>query len=58
MVTLQINQIDVLPGQRVVLRGVTWQQFEAILEELGERRTTHLSYSKGTLEIVSPLPEP
>lgn len=56
MVTLQLNQIDVLPGQRVILRDVRWEQFEAILTELGERRTTRLAYSKGTLEIVAPLP--
>jgi Uma2 family endonuclease len=57
MVTLQLNQIDVLPGQRIILRGISWQQFGAILEEIGERRITRLAYSKGTLEIVAPLPE-
>jgi len=57
MVTLQLKQIDVLPGQRVVLRHVNWQLFEAILAELGEHRTIRLAYSKGTLEIVVPLPE-
>lgn len=57
MVTLQLKQIDVLPGQRVVLRHVNWQLFEAILTELGEHRTIRLAYSKGTLEIVAPLPE-
>ncbi|WNZ24770.1 Uma2 family endonuclease [Leptolyngbya sp. NK1-12] len=57
MVTLQLNQIDVLPGQRIILRDISWQQFEAILEEIGERRITRLAYSKGTLEIVAPLPE-
>ena len=57
MVTLQLSQIDVLPGQRVVLRSVGWQQFEDILEELGEHRGSRVAYSKGTLEIMSPLPE-
>ncbi|XQQ05212.1 MAG: Uma2 family endonuclease [Leptolyngbya sp. IPPAS B-1204] len=36
---------------------MNWQQFEAILEELGDHRATRLSYSKGSLEIVAPLPE-
>ena len=57
MVTLQLRQIRVLAGQRVVLEDVDWQEFEAILEELGDRRNTRLAYSKGTLEIMAPLPE-
>ena len=57
MVVLQLAQIHVPPGQRVVLRQVNWQQFESILAEMGEHRATRLAYSKGTLEIVAPLPE-
>lgn len=57
VITLQLNQIDVMPGQRVMLRNVSWQQFEAILLALGEHRITRLAYSKGTLEIMAPLPE-
>ena len=57
MVTLQFKQIDVLPGQRVVLRNIPWQQFEEIVEELGEHRGSRLAYSLGTLEIMTPLPE-
>ncbi|MCL1475604.1 Uma2 family endonuclease [Argonema antarcticum] len=57
MVTLQLTQIDVPPGQRVLLHEVNWQEFEAILEELGEHRATRLAYSQGTLEIRMPLPE-
>ncbi|MFM7428027.1 MAG: Uma2 family endonuclease, partial [Elainella sp.] len=34
-----------------------WQQFEDILEELGDHRGSRLAYFKGTLEIVSPLPK-
>lgn len=57
MVTLQFRQLKVPPGQRVLLEEVGWQEFEAILEELGEHRNTRLAYSKGTLEIMAPLPE-
>jgi Uma2 family endonuclease len=57
MVTLQLRQLDVPPGQRVLFRDVAWAEYEAILAELGEHRSTRLAYSKGTLEIVSPLPE-
>lgn len=57
MVTLQFRQLDVPPGQRVLLHRVSWQEFEAILDEIGEHRNTRLAYSRGTLEIVAPLPE-
>lgn len=32
-----------------------WQQFEDILEELGDHQSSRLAYFKGTLEIVAPL---
>lgn len=57
MVTLQLRQISVPSGQRVVLHDISWQEFEAILEELGERRATRLAYNHRTLEIRMPLPE-
>jgi Uma2 family endonuclease len=58
MVQLQLRQLEVPPGQRVILQDVTWQEFEAILEELGEHRATRLAYGEGTLEIRMPLPTP
>lgn len=57
MVTLQLRQLDIPPGQRVRLHDVSWQEFEAILEELGEHRAARLAYSQETLEIRMPLPE-
>jgi Uma2 family endonuclease len=57
MITFQLRQIDVPQGQRVLLHDINWQEFEAILEELGEKRATRIAYSKGTLEIRMPLPE-
>ena len=57
MVTLQLRQLDVPPGHRVLFRDVSWQEFESILAELGDRRATRLAYSRGTLEIRMPLPE-
>jgi hypothetical protein len=35
MVTLQLRQLSVPPGHRVIFHDVSWQKFEAILEELG-----------------------
>lgn len=44
-------------GHQVLLTDVTWAEFEAILDELGEERATRLSYSNGVLEIMAPSPE-
>ena len=44
-------------GHQVLLTDVTWTEFEAILDELGEERATRLSYSNGMLEIMAPSPE-
>ena len=57
MVTLQLCQLDVPPGQRLLLHDVSWSEFQAILEELGERRNTRIAYDNGLLEIMVPLPE-
>jgi Uma2 family endonuclease len=57
MVMLQLRQLDVPPGQRLLLRDVSWSEFEAILEELGEHRGTRIAYDRGLLEIMAPLPE-
>ena len=57
VVTMQFSQIELLPGQRLTLRAVSWRQFEAILQQLGERHATRIAYSQGTLELVAPLPE-
>jgi Uma2 family endonuclease len=57
VVQIQIRQLDVPPGQRVLLHQINWQEFESILEELGEHRAARIAYSKGTLEIRMPLPE-
>ena len=56
-VTIPIKNIQLDPGSLMTIRDVTWEQFEAILEEreaAGIR--TRIAYIKGTLEIMSPLP--
>jgi Uma2 family endonuclease len=54
---LELNQLIVPPGHQLLLKDVNWQMFEKILEELGETRAARVSYSKGMLEIMTPLPE-
>ncbi|MGV0026905.1 Uma2 family endonuclease [Phormidesmis priestleyi] len=57
MVTLQLQQLVVHPGQRIQLQAVSWNEFEAILDELGDKRSCRIAYSDGVLEIRLPLPE-
>ena len=55
-VTIPIKNIQLDPGSLMTIRDVTWEQFEAILEEreaAGIR--TRIAYIKGTLEIILPL---
>ncbi|MEM9213677.1 MAG: hypothetical protein AAGD25_04960 [Cyanobacteria bacterium P01_F01_bin.150] len=57
MVTLQLHQINVPPGQRVEFSDVPWSKFEAMLTELGDCRSSRIAYSHSTLEIMTPSPE-
>ncbi len=57
MVQVELKQLSVPPGKNVIVKNVSWQEFEAILEELGEHRAARLAYDNGTLEIMTPLPE-
>ncbi len=44
-----------LAEHRVILDNVSWQTFENLLTDLGDRRNTLFHYLNGTLEIMSPL---
>lgn len=54
---LEINRIIVPPGQTVLLENISWSEFEAILEDLGEKRSSRIAYDCGNLAIMTPLPE-
>lgn len=56
MPTTAIN-LQLEPGQKITLQPVSWQRFEEMLAELGERRSSRIAYANGILEIMSPLPE-
>jgi Uma2 family endonuclease len=47
-----VNRAD-----RVVLHSISWEQFEKLLEDLGDHRAARIAYDNGTLEIMTPLPE-
>ena len=57
MVQLQMRQMLLSPGQRVLFKDISWDGFEQILDELGESRSSRVAYSQGILEIRMPLPE-
>lgn len=57
MVTLQLRQVVIYPGEKINLHDVDWAEFEAILAELGDRRASRIAYCDRTLEIRMPLPE-
>ncbi len=54
-VTIPIQAIELTPGSHISIHNISWEEFEAILENLGEKRNTRLTYYQGTLEIMSPL---
>lgn len=56
VVQIPVQRIEIPPGQHVLLQDVSWQEFEAILEDLGEHRSSRLAYNNGSLDIAMPLP--
>jgi Uma2 family endonuclease len=56
MLTSAIN-LQLEPGQKVTLQPVSWNRFEEVIAELGERRSSRIAYANETLEIMAPLPE-
>ena len=42
------------PEERRIITGVTWEQYESLLKDLGESLTYRFAYQNGVLEIVAP----
>ena len=57
MTTLQLQQLQVPLGQRLLIEDIEWHDFEQLLVELGEHRSSRIAYSNRTLEIRMPTPE-
>lgn len=51
------EQLVIPPGHQLLMKDVSWQMYEDLLENLGEKRGSRINYSQGTLEIMVPLPE-
>ena len=54
-ITIPIDAIELAPGSMMSIHNLSWQDFETILTQLGETRSTRMAYYRGTLEIMSPL---
>jgi Uma2 family endonuclease len=54
---VQLKQIIFSPGQQLLMTDISWQMYEQMLEEFGEKRGARINYSQGVLEIMVPLPE-
>ena len=52
-----LNPSHPVGEQRVIFHHLNWQAYQQILQALGERRSAHLMYDRGTLEITMPLEE-
>jgi Uma2 family endonuclease len=52
-----VSLMRLAPGSVVTIEDVSWEEFESILQELGEKRSLRVAYSNSTLEIMVPLPE-
>ncbi len=52
-----VSQMQLAPGSKLTIPDISWEEFESILQELGEKRAARVAYSQGTLEIMVPLPE-
>jgi Uma2 family endonuclease len=53
--TLPPTLSQAIGEKRVTFHHLNWQAYQQILQALGERRTAHLTYDRGILEITMPL---
>jgi Uma2 family endonuclease len=52
-----ISQIEITPGSAIQIAGVSWESYMALLQELGDKRSTRLAFVNGVLEIRMPSPK-
>jgi Uma2 family endonuclease len=53
---LELNQLIVPAGHQLLIKNISWSGYKHILAELGENRSSRISYNQGMLEIMAPLP--
>ena len=47
----------IIAEKRNTFYHVSWRSYEQILDALGDNRASHITYYKGTMEIMTPLEE-
>ncbi len=52
--TATLPQTAIEQTQRVVLQGISWETYQTLLREAGDRRATRFAYDQGVLEILMP----
>jgi Uma2 family endonuclease len=59
MVTTTSTPVEqkITPENRVILKGVSWSTFKALLADVGDDRAWRIAYDEGVLEIRMPLEE-
>lgn len=53
-VTIPLPNLELMPGSHICVSGISWEDYEAIQQELGENRNLRLVYYPDVLEIMSP----
>jgi Uma2 family endonuclease len=53
-IAIPIHHIELAPGSAIRINDVTWENYTALLQELGDNRSTRIAYDNGVLEIKMP----
>ncbi|MBV8882534.1 MAG: hypothetical protein JO235_00840 [Chroococcidiopsidaceae cyanobacterium CP_BM_RX_35] len=51
-----ISQMQLTPGSVPTIQNVSWDEFELILQELGEKRISRVAERGSTLNLIPVLP--
>jgi Uma2 family endonuclease len=54
---LLLNAPGTIGEKRVIFHNLNWQAYQQIVRAIGESRSAHFTYDRGTLEITMPLEE-
>src|SRR5438034_9472497 len=46
-----------LGEQRVIVHNVSWETYEGLIADFANQSSPRLTYDRGTLEIMTPLPD-
>lgn len=53
-ITTPLSKIELTPGSAMQISGVNWESYIALMQELGDTRSTRIAYANGVLEIRMP----